>query len=84
MLRLGRTRWRRTNSCEQWPSVRVRCRLNIRKPGIVSQAYGQFLKHIHRKSESSAVTARANCILVRGLRESGAGYTVEASMLLGK
>jgi tetratricopeptide (TPR) repeat protein len=52
--------------------------------GIILQAYGQLLRQARRKSESNKVIARANLILVKGLRESGAGYTVEASMLSAK
>jgi len=52
--------------------------------GIILQAYGRFLSQSRRKKEAGAVTARANSILLKGMRDTGSAYTVEANTLRAK
>lgn len=52
--------------------------------GVILQAYGNFLSQTRHKKEAGAVIARANSILIKGMRDSGAAYTVEANTLRGK
>jgi tetratricopeptide (TPR) repeat protein len=52
--------------------------------GAILQAYGYFLNQAGRRKEARAVSARANDILIKGMRDSGSAYTVEVNTLRGK